>query len=354
MAVYLGTIILVGFFSLMVDYYRSHENYSKILSSIFIFLTTIVLIFVAGFRWYVGTDYGNYVNLYPSYKENLWSSILNFNEPGIRIIANTAQLIYDDYSMFFLIASIITIGLIVRTIAKYSKNFFLSIFIYIFIGAWHGSFNVVRQYIACAILFSGHKYIIERKFYKYLIIVIISSAFHISALPMIALYFIPQTKITLKRVILWALSTVFILISYDFFLEIINNFLVLQNRSLIIDSYVTEEVSILRVMVMFAPLILYYFITRKKLLEQNDHFYINLLFFNAVLYIATINSAYLARFAIYTNIYTTLAFPRLFIGVDKKLKIIIQYAAILLYSLYWFADIQKTQSLFIFNWIFER
>ena len=39
--------------------------------------------------------------------------------------------------------------------------------LYIFIGAWHGSFNGMRQYLAAAILFSGHRFIKERKFKEY-------------------------------------------------------------------------------------------------------------------------------------------------------------------------------------------
>jgi len=355
MSTYIVTISVIVIISILSSIYKTSKNKKKV--PIFgVLIIILILSVVAGLRWGVGTDYSTYRSNYSFYKENIIESFLNFEEPGIRIISYISSVIYDDFATMFLIASIITVGLSVWTIYKYSNYFSISILLYIFVGAWHGSFNGIRQYLACAILFAGHHYIIERKFSKYLIIIIIASLFHISALIMILLYFIPRDTLNYKQLLALFVIVILSLSLYDFIFAIINNVLVStgSNSIVAIGEYLTEELSILRILVMIAPSILYLIITPKSKLNSEDNFYINMLFINAIVYIISMNSAYLARFTIYTNIYVALGFPKIFKGVDKKLSVIIIYIALILYLLFWGYEIMITPNLYNFHWIFER
>lgn len=354
MIVYMITILSVSITSLFSQYF-DREKKTVVLSKIFTILTAIILITVAGLRWRVGTDYWSYARNYTRFVAEVLESIKSFNEPGIKIISFVSSLIYDDYATMFFICSLITVGLTVWTISKYSNSFYLSILMYIFIGSWHGSFNGVRQYLAAAILFAGHRYIIDKKFRSYLFIVLLASSFHISALSMIILYFIPKTRLNFKQIISLILVVVISLFLYNYIFEIINSvFESNRSNTLVVTEYVTNNVNPLRVLVMIAPLIVYLFITPKNKLNIEDNFYINLLYINAAMYIVTAGSTYLARFNIFTTIFITLAFPRLFKGVDKKTTIFVLYIALLLYSLFWSYEILITENLVNFQWIFER
>ena len=101
-------------------------------------------------------------------------------------------------------------------------------------------------------------------------------------------------------------------------------------------------------------LCLYLTITPKDKLSNEDNFYINMLFVNAAIYIMTMNSAFLARFAIYINIYVALGFTKIFKGIDKKEYAIIVYISLILYGVFWGYDIMITPNLRNFQWIFER
>ena len=361
MAVYLPTLLLITIFSGLVENIQRNKNVEflkekKTYSYYFGLLTIIILILVAGLRWRVGTDYWTYARNYSEYADNWWQSLLNYSEPGIRTLAALSSFIYDDSATMFFIASLITVGLSVWTMFKYSNTFSLSILLYIFVGAWHGSFNGVRQYLACAILFAGHRYIIKREFRKYFLIVFLASTFHISALSMIVLYFVPRRQLKHKDIILLGIFIILGLSLYDPALELVNNVLMNSNRNPLSteNSYLTQQVSILRIGVMVAPTILYLIINPKDKLRLEDNFYINMLFINASVYIITMNSAYFARFAIYTNIYIALGFPKIFKGVDKKLSLFIIYIALILYAAFWSYEIMITPNLRNFQWIFER
>ena len=45
------------------------------------------LIFVSGFRYYVGTDYGGYFKGFGHYAASFWPSLKELNEPGIAFVA---------------------------------------------------------------------------------------------------------------------------------------------------------------------------------------------------------------------------------------------------------------------------
>src|SRR5699024_5783391 len=120
--------------------------------------------------------------------------------------------------------------------------------------------------------------------------------------------------------------------------QIINDvFVSLGRESITIQesSYVTQSISPLRIMVMVAPIVLYFLITSKKKLNNKQNFYINMIIINAYIYLTSANSAYLARFALYTIPYIPIGFPVLFKGVNKKTSVIIIYIALILYFLYW-------------------
>ncbi|WP_010200270.1 EpsG family protein [Bacillus sp. m3-13] len=352
MVVYVLTILIVLATSLLAQitvskYNDSNNNFNFYYNKFFVFMTGAVLIIVSGLRWQVGTDYRQYSIHYTSYVINIWEYILTLNEPGIAIIAKVSSWIFDDYVTMFFLAALITIGLSIRTIAKHSNMLTFSVLLYIFIGAWHGSFNGVRQYLACAIIFAGHRFIVERKFIKYLIVVLIASLFHMSALALLILYFIPLKKLNLKEIGLMAIITVIALYSYDTVFQFVES---VRGRELSTYDYMMREVNLLRVAVQVAPLIIYFTLTIKKDLNTFDLFYINMLFVNAAVSIATSDSAYLARFYIYTSIFTTLAIPRLLNFKDKHLKSLLQYIIIILYLAYWYVEASGIS----FQWIFNR
>lgn len=320
-------------------------------NSFFVFLTAAILICVAGFRSGVGTDYWQYAAAYDKYVLNIWDAIFNFKEPGINIIAKISSWIYDDYTVMFFIAATITVGLSVWTISKYSNTFAFSILLYIFTGAWNGSFNGVRQYLACAVIFAGHRYIIDRKFIKYILIVLMASAFHITAIVMIMLYFIPLKKIDLKEILLFTIGIILLLYSYDIVFGFVET---IKGKPIVMHSYMLTQVSYFRIAVAVAPLLVYFLFTLKKNLRLEDIFYINILFVNATLMLVTSNSAYLARIGIYTDIFAVLSYQRLLNFQNKKLVQIMKIFILSLYVVFWYIGASGDGSMRNFEWIFNR
>jgi len=99
-------------------------------------LVAAVLILVSALRWGVGSDYWNYHANFPDYAREFTEEFSIFGEPGIRFFAWLGMQINEDSATMFALAAFVTIGLIIRTLWKWSPAFAFSVALFILIGAW--------------------------------------------------------------------------------------------------------------------------------------------------------------------------------------------------------------------------
>ncbi len=77
-----------------------------------------------------------------------------------------------------------------RFVYRYSSCVWLSVIIFIAFGYYFGSFHILRQYIALAIVLYSYDYILKRKLISFVTLVFIASLFHMSAIAFIPTYYI--------------------------------------------------------------------------------------------------------------------------------------------------------------------
>lgn len=315
-----------------------------------ILFCAVILIFVSGFRYFVGTDYGEYFYNYASKRDNWLLALQTFNEPGLNVISKVGSLFYDSPIVLFLGAAIITIWLSVSTIRKYSSDFCFSMLLFILLGCYQGSFNGIRQYLAMSILFAGHQFIVNKKLGKYILIVLLAMCFHKSAIIMLPVYFIARRRVSYKTVFIIIVSASLIRFSYDYLLSGVS--FLRGEESNYNFSYAYAGVNPLRVAVTFAPLIVA-LLGRKANLFQNEKLQLYLMFavINAGLSFATIQSTYLARATIYTEIFATLMYPELIAIFPEKDKKILKVTILIFFFGYWLYSLFATD-IGSFRWVF--
>lgn len=354
MTVYWVTIAAVGYFvwmaratDPMLDQRMPGKLPASATSRILVAAAALVLMVVAALRWGVGTDFGQYVLNYEIYKTSLSESLRSFDEPGIKAIAWAVAHVWDDAAVFMAVASLITVGLMLWTITRYSTALMMSFMLFIFVGSWHGSFNGVRQFLACAVLFAGHRFIVERKPLKYALVVLVAASFHISALAMIPLYFVPNRKLRGRMIVGMALLATVGLYASDAVLNVIE----FVAEDLTITEYVTRAINPLRIAVAVAPVLLYW--SRGVRTEADgEWFYRNMTIVHAVVMLAASWSAYLGRFGIYTTIFLTLALPRLVDFPDRRLTTLARVGVVLLFAIFWYTDVSTSGALNDFKFVF--
>lgn len=141
---------------------------------------------IYGFRVNVGVDYPTYLMYYDYFKIaiNSWSSILIQNfEPGYVILNKIGFIIFNNEYAVFLTSGILIFALLYLIICQYKYTVNTTILIYVFFMAYFGtSCNIVRQTIAMMIVVVGYKYVLEKKYFKYLFVCFVAFLFHKSAL----------------------------------------------------------------------------------------------------------------------------------------------------------------------------
>ena len=318
------------------------------------FLAGSVLALVGALRWRVGTDYWTYELLIGEYAKVPISEYGLLNEPGMKMLSRVGALITPDYALVLAAAAVITTGLTIRTTYRFSPYFGLSLVLFVLTGPWTTSFNAVRQYLACAIVFAGHGFILERRFVPYVFAIVAATIFHVSALLLILLYFVPRRRLTFVGAMTVLTCALLATLAYRYMGEIVTLFRGDLSVSQQGDSYFTEQVNLLRILAALAPVLFYAFVTSKSTLSKQDHFYVYMLLLNAAVMVASIGSAYVARLALYTGLFVCIALPRILRPESRVVRSLAILIMLPLYFAFWYIDTSQVPNLANFQWIFQR
>lgn len=321
-------------------------------TKVFLFVVVMVLTVTAGCRYFVGTDYGNYIRMYRRFIRASFSELMVItDEPILPVIGKACSILFDSYYPMFFIASVITIALVLKSTYRDTTDYVFVTLLYVFAGGWVGSFNAIRQYIAITIVYMGRKYIYQRKFIKFLAVCFVGFLAHKSALFFILIYFIYTEKITGSRLLVITVVTVILSRSYDQIFEFIGWMTESEDSEL--TTYATTSVNLFRILVGCAPAVvgLYFAYTRK--MNQQQVFYVYMMVANAAIWIATSDSAYLARLGSFTGAFVPLALSNITMLGKKRYYTALRAMIVCLYFAFWLYEISNSRSLNNFRWIFD-
>lgn len=317
------------------------------------FFVFLVLAGVSALRWRVGTDYWAYDRNYEDYVQEFLDGPQLLGEPGIRLLAWVSHSLGAGSAGMFALAAIITMGLFVRTLWRWSPAFALSIAILILSGVWHGSFNGVRQYLACAILFAGHRYVLDRRPLKWAFVVSLATMFHLSAFVCLLMYLIPTKRTSVQIQILVVTLGLVGMFGFEYSLELIEN--VTGDVGLSEGSYATRSINPLRVAFAFVPISLFWLLNNKSSIRNAEAwFYVNACAIYGAVYLASVNSAHLARFSIYLTPFLAIGLVSITSVPNRTERILIRGATIIVFATFLYIDIVDTRNLVNFQWIFNR
>ena len=182
-------------------------------------------------------------------------------------------LITDNYRVYLLIIAAIQGLILALVFRKYSSDYWLSVFLFIAATdyiSW--MFNGIRQFIAVVIVLAGTKWLLEKRYIPYIILVLFASLFHQTALIMIPIAFIVRGKAWNGKTILFIVLSVIAVFFVDKFTNILDNMLSeTQYQNVVSDwqSWNDDGTNFLRVLVYSVPAILA-FIGRKRIIADDD------------------------------------------------------------------------------------
>lgn len=339
--VYFITLFITMFLSIIGTRLNKKNNNKP--TKLFVFFIILVLVLISGFRdlTYIGGDEAVYriefkaISYNPDMVNNLDKEFVFY------YIIYILTLISSNSQILIFICALITNILIVLTLYKYSKHFTFSLFLYISLGMYFTSFNIMRQYLALSICFWAIRYIFDKKTIKYCICILIASLIHSSAIILIPIYFICRLLQFKNKYWLFLMITIIIAIFFDKFMGMLQSFSNNNLYSNYADWYFNEKkgVNLIRIIVSIMPCF-FMLINKKEIIRDDDNKF--LLYFSVLaagISIISANFIYVARINPYFSIINLLLYPQILdIVSNRDKKLFICFIIIAFYILWGFID----------------
>lgn len=290
----------------------------------YVFLVSSLLVVVSGIR-NVGTDVINYKNYFEVLDfYNLENSLY---ERGYYLLNRIVQIVFNDFQYVLIFTSLLIILIITKTILNFSVYPMLSLFFFITLYFYFTSFNLVRQYVAMAIVFASVKFIIEKKLYHFISVIIIASFFHSTSLFFFPFYWLARKKMP---DIYYFLGFVLSIVLSIFTPVIINIISIVFPRLSYYSEYSLEGASanfafILTIITFICARFLY-----KKLItiDKNTNFYLNFVFYASCFSILSRNNIIFFRISSYFYIFIILLLPIIYRSLSKSWKFLFLFYTI--------------------------
>ncbi len=314
-------------------------------------LLVLPYIIWAGFRSDIYGDTYSYRNMFREAPSSLSQLILYINDATkdkgfSALVVIVKSIIGNSDILFFLIIAIFQLLCIVYVYRKYSCDFWFSIFVFVaatdYMSWMH---NGIRQFIAVTIILASSELIIKKKYVSVVLIILLASTFHASALLMIPGVFIIQGKAWNKKTILTLALALVAILMIDKFTGILDYLLAETQYSNMVTDWQTWEddgTNPIRVLVYSIPTILS-IIGLKWIREADDpmiNLAVNASICSTALYILSIftSGIFIGRLPAFflfwgTGILLPWELENIFTKESKK---IIEIVAVVAYSIFFY------------------
>lgn len=131
-------------------------------------------------------------------------------EFGFTLLCKILYLLFENGQSLIIFTSIFINFSVYRFIRNNSKNSFQSLMLYIFMNLFFNYMNIMRQAMAIAVLLLGYDLLREKKYFSYLIVILIASQFHVSALLAVGLIALKAIRFNKKSVISLAVAGIIV------------------------------------------------------------------------------------------------------------------------------------------------
>lgn len=122
------------------------------------------------------------------------------SEPGYTLLNIFISFFTANRYIFILVITFLIYTLLFVSLKKYADNYAFAVIL--FMGLWfYFSFTYLRQVLGATIVWLSIDYIVQRRFWKFLLVVLIAMSVHKSAIIFFPVYFIPMRKFPPGKII---------------------------------------------------------------------------------------------------------------------------------------------------------
>lgn len=325
------------------------KSYSFALENAYLLIAFLVLMFFSCFRGEFSADYGNYSYLFTITKDKDIFTILTEQEPLFYLLVKFVASINFDVNFFFSIISILTLLFYYFYIKNNSKNFLISLIIFVVFDNYVISFTLIRNVLAASFFMYSIKYVENKNLFKWIISILLIGCIHKSAYILLPFYWFLDVDMRKRKNIYISLGIIIliaVLYSFDELIYIVQNILGYDYDSLSFGMGEGGLGSMLKTVFLFFLVIL-----NSRYIDYsqtNNRIYFNGIIYALVFQILTAKILMLQRFSFYFTGFFIVIIPLIYSKMNaKERKLFIFF--IIIFALLYALLFRSADYYFIFN-----
>lgn len=257
----------------------------------------------------------------PSTWEGMLSKIAEEKSgQGFTVFSWLVKQIFDNNVTVYrlLLAAVHSIPLIL-VFRKYSENYLLSVYLFVASACHIGwMMNGLRQFAAVTIIFAATPLLIHKKYISLIVIILLASTVHVSALIMLPVVFIAQGKAWNKKTIFYIIVALIAMYMFDTYTGLMDFLLEGTEYEGVVGQWQAlgdDGTNPIRVLVNAVPMLLA-FLGRRHVQQENDlvlNTCVNMSVITTGLYLISMvtSGIMIGRLPIYTSLYNFILLPNL-------------------------------------------
>ncbi len=283
----------------------------------------VILFAMSALRMDVGNDYKTYAVTC----HEAWVNGYVVTEPGFNLLVKILYTLagWENYLLVFAVFAFATIFLYMKIAYEQSDSFALTFFLFMTLGMYFRTFNTVRYYFVLAVAVYSLRYVVNKQYIRFVLLICAAAFFHKSVLVVIPIYLVALYVCRKWHyIVLGAAGLVFLLAKEPVMKIALILYPSYENTSYInqtgiISGWIANASGIMRCMLVLGLCLLFY----KDAIKEHiaDRMYFNLNIFAVMLYVFGVYLPLLSRFTYYLMVPQILLVPNVIARItDEKKK----------------------------------
>lgn len=355
MDIYIFNLISIFFYSSFFSLFKKNiyiEPSKKGKNIKLLIIISLQLFFISAFRGTdVGIDLKRYIPRYNLIASTGWKEIFTLRhivdfEYGYILYNKIISSLFINEQALLIVTSAIVVFCFSYFIWKYSRIPWLSFYLFVTLGFWGSSFNILRQYIAMSILMFSIKYIKKRNLIKFLACLGLAVSFHTTAICYIVLYPLHNIKINKIHITLLSFIAIVTLFTSEYIIKLVVGYTSYSKYFEEIGSGLGKGTGQGNLTVLILVIIcMLFFIRMVKKVDSNTNLWIQMLIISVFCNILALDLGIFERIMRYFMIAMIIAIPNTIYSLkQRKVKMIGKTLVVVLTAYYYFGILMATYS----------
>ncbi len=223
MILYITVAAVTALLAGLVDNHPKKQSYKltrqQLCNRICLTAIFVILFLLSACRLNVGNDYAKYVEFMHLVNCDAYVP----TEIGFNLLVKLVYGLsgYENFLLVFACYSFATVLFFLLAMYGQSDEFGLTFFLFMTLGYYFQTFSTVRYYLALAVALYSMKFVLRRQWGRFVILILLGSAFHKSLLVVIPLYFLASLAWKKWQLAVAALFCTTFLFMQDFYLKLV-------------------------------------------------------------------------------------------------------------------------------------